>query len=183
MIVGRAFPSARTTASAIESTAKGATGPEEAVETTNGAGDDTGNSSERRPADKLLLVERGGLGIMYNQNKKPVKSEGTTYQRNTTAGEETTVGDWRNSAWLFLVVDCFTPTGNRYTGPAKKTTLSDQQTPNCPATSERRASRDEPEKTTVVSEENSFKSPTKEKATLGQPKRHAIRATSITSIA
>ena len=114
------FPSVRTTASAIESMAKGATGPEEAVETTNGAGDDTGNSSERRPADKLLLVERGGLGIMYNQNKKPAKSEGTTYQRNTTAGEETTVGDWQNSAWLFLVVGCFTPTGNRYTGPAKK---------------------------------------------------------------
>lgn len=93
MIVGRVFPSARTTASAIESTAKGATGPEEAVETTNGAVDDTGNSSERSPADKLLLVERGGLGIVYNQNKKPAKSEETRNQRNTTAGEETTVED------------------------------------------------------------------------------------------
>ena len=69
MIVGRLFLSALTTASVIESMAKGATGPEEAVETTNGVGDDTGNSSEQRPADKLLLVERGGLGIMYNQNK------------------------------------------------------------------------------------------------------------------
>lgn len=93
MIVGRVFPSARTTASAIESTAKGATGPEEAVETTNGAVDDTGNSSERSPADKLLLVERGGLGIVYNRNKKPAKSEETRNQRNTTAGEETTVED------------------------------------------------------------------------------------------
>ena len=69
MIVGRVFPSAWTTASAIESMGKGATGPEEAVETTNGAGDDTGNSSEGGPADKQLLVERGGLGTMYNQNK------------------------------------------------------------------------------------------------------------------
>ena len=39
-------------------------------------------------------------------------------------------------------------------------------------------SRDEPEKTTVVTEENSFKSPTKKKATLDQPKHHAIRAAS-----
>ena len=69
MIVGRVFPSTRTTGSAIESTAKGATGPKEVVETTNGAGDDTGNSSERSPADKLLLVEQSELGIMYNQNK------------------------------------------------------------------------------------------------------------------
>ena len=46
MLVGRVFPSTWTTASAIESTAKGATGPEKAVETTNGKGDDTGNSFE-----------------------------------------------------------------------------------------------------------------------------------------
>ena len=64
------FPSARTTASAIESTTKGATGPEESVETTIGVGDDTGNSSGQSPADKLLLVERGGFGIMFNQNRK-----------------------------------------------------------------------------------------------------------------
>ena len=97
MMVGRVFPSARTTASAIESTTKGATGPEESVETTIGVGDDTGNSSERSPADKLLLVERGGFGIMFNQNKKKNKnknkkknarSEGRTNQSNTTAGEE-----------------------------------------------------------------------------------------------
>ena len=69
MIVGKVFPSAWTTASAIESTAKGATGPEEVVETINDTGDDTGNSSERSSADKHFLVERGGLGIMYNQNK------------------------------------------------------------------------------------------------------------------
>ena len=67
-MVGRVFLSARTTASGIELTAKGTTGPVEAVETTMGAGNDTGNSSERSPADKLLLVERGGFGIMYNQN-------------------------------------------------------------------------------------------------------------------
>ena len=145
------FPSVRTTASAIESMAKGATGPEEAVETTNGAGDDTGNSSERRPADKLLLVERGGLGIMYNQNKKPAKSEGTTYQRNTTAGEETTVGDWQNSAWLGCGL--LYPNWEPLHWAREKTTLLDQRTPNGPATSEQRASRDEPEKITVMSEE------------------------------
>ena len=70
-MVGRVFPSARTTTLAIESTTRGATEPEEAVQTTIGAGDDTGNSSERSPADKLLLVERGGFSIMYNPNKKP----------------------------------------------------------------------------------------------------------------
>ena len=64
MMVGRVFLSTRTTASVIESTAKGATGPEEA-----GAEDNTGNFSEQSPVDKLFLVERGGFGIMYNQNK------------------------------------------------------------------------------------------------------------------
>lgn len=122
MIVGRVFPSARTTASAIESTAKGATGPEEAVETTNGAVDDTGNSSERSPADKLLLVERGGLGIVYNQNKKKTSEE--------RGNEEPTQHDsWRGNhgrrlakfCLAVVVVGCFnTPTGNRCTGPAKK---------------------------------------------------------------
>ena len=52
----------------------------------------------------------------------------------------------------------------------QKTTLSDQRAPIGPATSERQASRDEPEKTMVVTEQNSFKSPTRKKATLGQPK-------------
>ena len=95
-MVGRVFPSARTTASAIESTTKGATGPEEAVETTIGAGDDTGNSSERSPADKLLLVERGGFGIRYNHNEKQRRARERQTKENTTAGEETTVDEWRN---------------------------------------------------------------------------------------
>ena len=69
MMVGRVLPSARTTASAIESTAKGATGPEGAVETTVGAEDNRGKSSERSPADKLLLVEPGGFGMMYSKKK------------------------------------------------------------------------------------------------------------------
>ena len=60
MMVGRVLPSAQTTASAIESTAKGTTGPEGAVETTSGAGDNKGMSSKRSQAGKLLLVERGG---------------------------------------------------------------------------------------------------------------------------
>ena len=51
------FTSVWTTALAIESTAKGTTGPEEVVETTIGTGGNTGNSSEQSPADKLLLVE------------------------------------------------------------------------------------------------------------------------------
>ena len=108
MIVGRAFPSARTTASAIESTAKGATGPEEAVETTNGAGDDTGNSSERRPADKLLLVERGGLGIMYNQNKNQRK----VTERRANATRQRRGNHSRRLAKCCLavfVVGCFYP--------------------------------------------------------------------------
>ena len=92
MMVGRELPSTRTTASAIESTAKGATGPEGAVETTIDAGDNGGKSSERSPADKLLLVERGGFGMMYNQTKtsnERVRGEPT----NTTATDETTVED------------------------------------------------------------------------------------------
>ena len=95
MIVGRVLPSARTTASAIESTAKGATGPEGAVETTIGAGDKRDMSSERSPADKLLLVERGGFGMMYERtptsdervrgdHEKQVKNKPT----NTTEGEK-----------------------------------------------------------------------------------------------
>jgi len=39
MMIGREFPSTRTTASAMESTAEGAKGAEEADETTIGAGD------------------------------------------------------------------------------------------------------------------------------------------------
>ena len=69
MMVGRVLPSAQTTASAIKSTAKGATGPEGAVETTIGVWDNRGKSSEQSPADKLLLVERGGFGMMYNETK------------------------------------------------------------------------------------------------------------------
>ena len=99
--------------------AKGATGPEEAVETTNGVGDDTGNSSEQRPADKLLLVELGGLGIMYNQNKKQPRARG----RRTNATRQRGRKPWSMTGEILLgclVVGCFTPTGNRYTGPAKK---------------------------------------------------------------
>ena len=85
-------------------------------------------------------------------------------------GKETTVDDWRNSAWLFLLWVVLPQLGTATLGPAKKTTLSDQRAPIGPATSERGASRDEPEKTTVVTEEkNSFKFPTKKKATLSQP--------------
>lgn len=62
-MVGRVCLSARTTAMAIVFTAKEETGPEETIET-SGVGDDTGSSSKQRPADKLLLVERGGFGIM-----------------------------------------------------------------------------------------------------------------------
>ena len=46
MLVGRVFPSTQTTASAIESTAKGATGPEKVVETTDGTGEETVSSSK-----------------------------------------------------------------------------------------------------------------------------------------
>ena len=101
MIVGRVLPSARTTASAIESTAKGATGPEGAVETTIGAGDKRGMSSERSPADKLLLVERGGFGMMYDRtptsdervrgdHEKEVKKRTNKHdkEREKTAGDE-----------------------------------------------------------------------------------------------
>ena len=97
MMVGRVFPSARTTASAIESTTKGATGPEESVETTIGVGDDTGNSSERSPADKLLLVERGGFVIVYNQNRKPQGAREGRTEVTRWRARKTTVDEWRNS--------------------------------------------------------------------------------------
>ena len=143
MIVGRVFPSARTTASAIESTAKGATGPEEAVETTNGAVDDTGNSSERSPADKLLLVERGGIGIMYNQNKNQRRAR----ERRTNATRQR-AGKPRSMTGKILLGCCgcgmFTSTGNRYTGPAKKPRYREHRSVLA-VTSERRASRDEPD--------------------------------------
>ena len=64
--------------------AKGATGPEEAIETTIGVGDDTGNFSKRSPANKLLLVERGGFGIMYNQNKNQRRAR----ERRTNATQQ-----------------------------------------------------------------------------------------------
>ena len=76
-------------------------------------------------------------------------------QRNTTAGEETMVDDWRNSAWLFGC-GLFYPNWEPLHWARQKTTLSDQRTPNGPATSEGRASRDEPEKTTVMTEEKFF---------------------------
>ena len=108
----------RTTASAIESTAKGATGPEEGVETTNGAVDDTGDSSERSPADKLLLVERGGLGIMYNQNKNQRR---VREQRTNATRQRARKPRSMTSKILLGCCGCgmFTSTGNRYTGPAK----------------------------------------------------------------
>ena len=53
--------------------------------------------------------------------------------------------------------------------PLQKNTLSAQRAPIGPAKSEQRAGRDEPEKTTVVTEEKySLKLPTKKKATLSQ---------------
>ena len=76
-------------------------------------------------------------------------------QRNTTVGEEITVDDWRNSALLFWLWVGLPQLGTATLGPPKNT-LSDQRAPIGPATSERRASRDEPEKTTVVTEEKFF---------------------------
>ena len=155
MIVGRVFPSARTTASAIESMAKGATGPEQAVETTNGVGDDKGNSSERRPADKLLLVERGGLGIKYNQNKNQQRAR---ERRTNTTRQRARKPRSMTGEILLGCFGCglFYPNWEPLHWARQKTTLSDQRTPNGPATSERRASRDEPEKTTVMTEEKFF---------------------------
>ena len=165
MILGRVFLSVQTTALAIESIA----GLEEAVETTITVGDDTGNPSERRPADKLLLVERVGLGIMYNQNKNQRKAR----ERRANATRQQMRKPWSTTGEILLHCFCcglFYPNWEPLHWACQKTTLSDQRAPIGPATSERQASRDEPEKTMVVTEQNSFKSPTRKKATLGQPK-------------
>ena len=128
------FPRAQTTASAIESTAKGTTEPEEAVETTIGTGDDTGYPAERRQA----IVGRTRWVRHYVQSKqKPVKSDGTTSKRNTTAARkpQSTTGE--------MLLGCFCcglflpQLGTATLGPPKKTTLSDQRAPIGPATSER----------------------------------------------
>ena len=57
-----------------------------------------------------------------------------------------------------ILLGCFglPQLGTTTLGPPKKNMLSDQRAPIGPATSERRASRDEPEKTTVVTEEKFF---------------------------
>ena len=57
IMVGRVLLCTQTTASMIELTNKGATGPERAIETTISVGDNKGKSSELSPVDKLLLVE------------------------------------------------------------------------------------------------------------------------------
>ena len=138
MMVGRGFLSTRTTASVIESTAKGATGPEEAFETIIGTGDNTGNSSEQSPADKLFLVERGGFGIMYNQNKNQQRARerqtNSTQQRarkpRSTTGEILLV-----VFVLFLLWVVLPQLGTATLGPPK-TTLSDQRAPIGSTTSE-----------------------------------------------
>ena len=131
------FPRAQTTASAIESTAKGTTEPEEAVETTISAGDDAGYPAERRPADKLLLVERGGLGIMYNQNKNQRK----VTERRANATRQRRGNHGRRLAKCCLavfVVGCFYPNWELlHLARQKKPTLSDQRAPIGPAMSER----------------------------------------------
>ena len=85
MMVGRGVPSTQTPASTIESMAKGTTRPEGAIETTISAGDNRGKFYDRSPADKLLLVERGGFGMMYNQTK-PVTSELMMNQKKHDSG-------------------------------------------------------------------------------------------------
>ena len=90
MMVGRVLPSMRTTASMIESTAKGATGPERAVETTIGLGENRGVSSERSPVDKLLFVEQGGFGKMCNQTQTS-EERVRSGPKNTTTAEKITV--------------------------------------------------------------------------------------------
>ena len=135
MIVGRVFPSARTTASAIESTAKGATGPEEAVETTKGAVDDTGNSSEGSPADKLLLVERGGLGIMYNQNKNQRRARERRTNATRQRARKTMVDDWQNSAWLLWLWNVYLNWEPLHWA-RHKTTLSEKRAPISPGSYE-----------------------------------------------
>ena len=137
-MVGRVFLSARTTASAIESTVKGATGPEEAFETPIGTGDNTGNSSEQSPADKLFLVERGGFGIMYNQNKNQQRAR----ERQTNSTQQrarkprSTTGEILLVVFVLSLLRVVLPQlGTATLGPPK-TTLSDQRAPIGSTTSE-----------------------------------------------
>ena len=130
-MVGRVFLSTQTTASVIESTAKGATGPEEA-----GAEDNTGNFSEQSPVDKLFLVERGGFGIMYNQNKNQQRAR----ERPTNASQQRARKPWSTTGEILLVVFVLLwvvlpQLGTATLGPPK-TTLSDQRAPIGSTTSE-----------------------------------------------
>ena len=138
MKVGRVFLSTQTTASAIESTAQGATGPKEAFETTIGAGDNTGNSSEQSPADKLFLVERGGFGIMYNQNKNQQRAR----ERQTNATQQRARKPRSMTGKILLVLFVLfllwvvLPQLGTTTLDPPKTTLSDQRAPIGSTTSE-----------------------------------------------
>ena len=136
MMVGRVFLSTQTTASVIELTAKGATGPEEAFETTIGAEDNTGNFSEQSPVDKLFLVERGGFGIMYNQNKNQQRAR----ERPTNASQQRARKPRSTTGEILLVVFVLLwvvlpQLGTATLGPPK-TTLSDQRAPIGSTTSE-----------------------------------------------
>ena len=75
------FLSAQTTALAIELTAKGATGLEETVETTSGAGDNTVNSSERSLADKLFSAFTSHVIKTKNHNRSMNKVKNLGYNR------------------------------------------------------------------------------------------------------
>ena len=136
MKVGRVFLSTQTTASVIELTAKGATGPEEAFETTIGAEDNTGNFSEQSPVDKLFLVERGGFGIMYNQTKNQQRAR----ERQTNATQQRARKPRSTTGEILLVVFVLLwvvlpQLGTATLGPPK-TTLSDQRAPIGSTTSE-----------------------------------------------
>ena len=63
-MVGSELPRARTTASAIESADNGGPEPAEAEADAMRAGEDGGTPSGVNPADKLLLVDRVGGGIL-----------------------------------------------------------------------------------------------------------------------
>lgn len=63
-MVGRELPRARTTASAIESADNGVPELDRAEVGAFEADDDGGTSSGGNPADKLLLVDRVGGGIL-----------------------------------------------------------------------------------------------------------------------
>ena len=64
MMVGRELPRARTTASAIKSADNGGPEPERADEDAVKVDEDSGVPSGDNPADKLLLVNRVGGGIL-----------------------------------------------------------------------------------------------------------------------